>query len=83
MLHWNCQGHRVFKRGCEDCEQITREMQPEYCVMGIGAMSNPHEWVSRRVGGDPQEASSMDQVTVCKKCGIERPANAVPSLTDT
>lgn len=72
VLHWNCQGHRVFKDGCEDCEQITREMQPDYCVMGIGAQENPHQWVSKRHGGDPANPDSAEIVTVCQKCGIEK-----------
>jgi hypothetical protein len=58
MLYWNCQGHETFKLGCEDCEQITREMQPEYCVMGIGAKENPHDW----------QPLNNPEYVVCSKC---------------
>jgi hypothetical protein len=57
-LNWNCQGHEYFKQGCEDCEQMTREMQPEYCVIGMGLKDNPHDWLP---GGNPE-------YVVCSKC---------------
>lgn len=45
---WNCQGHETFKPGCEECEQITREMQPEHCVFAMSQKESPHHFVDGR-----------------------------------
>jgi hypothetical protein len=41
--NWNCPQHGDHDPSCADCLQITKEMQPEYCVFGMGRNYSPHE----------------------------------------
>lgn len=65
MMYWNCQAHRTFKSGCEDCEQITREMDPEYCAFGMGKRENPHDYQTNEKG-----------ILACSRCHRRKPTDA-------
>jgi hypothetical protein len=32
-LVWNCQGHRTHNSKCDECRQVTKEMQPDFCIL--------------------------------------------------
>jgi len=59
-----------------------RQKEVEYTVGGALDMAEElmrqnqcydgHDWEWQRVGGDPANPESADQVAICKSCGIEK-----------